>query len=153
MQFWQLYQNCFARNLKHSRSEPKSYKKFVSSRNLSLRVFHWTRRIPYWRTCSFLANQSFLRKAIIKYKVVPPSTVIFIKFFLWSHWFCFWHLCENFCHKSGISSFKIRKECQTCFSQKNPFFSKLFSGLTECGVNNSAKNLSLTNQLFFAHCP
>ena len=61
---------------------------------------------------------------------------------------------ENFCHKSGISSFKSRQECQTYFFfKKNPFVSKLFSELMECGVNNSAKNLSPTKHHFFAHCP
>ena len=56
-------------------------------------MFHWTRRMPYWRTWSFLANQSFLGKTITKYKVIPPSEKIFIKFFFWSHGFCFWHPC------------------------------------------------------------
>ena len=65
--------NFLNRNPKDSRSVPKSSKSFVSSGNLTLRMFHWTRRMPYWRTWSFLANQSFLRKTNTKYKVVPPS--------------------------------------------------------------------------------
>ena len=68
--------------------------------------------------------------------------------------FVFDTIVENFCHKSGISSLKIRKDCQTYFfSEKNHFVSNPFSGLMECGVNNSAKNLWPTNQHFFAHCP
>ena len=35
-------------------------------------------------------------------------------------------LVENFCHKSGISSFKSRKECQTYFFWKKPFCLKVF---------------------------
>ena len=35
--------------------------------------------------------------------------------------FVFDTIVENFCHNSGISSFKIRKECQTFFSRKKPF--------------------------------
>ena len=69
--------------------------------------------------------------------------------------FVFDTLVENFCHKSGISSFKIRKECQKCFFlEKNPFVSKFFSAEhMECGDNNSAKNISPTKHRFFAHCP
>ena len=68
--------------------------------------------------------------------------------------FVFDTLVENFCHKSGISSFKIRKECQTYFFGKKPFVSKFFSAQhMECGVNNSAKTISPTKHHFFAHCP
>ena len=41
--------------------------------------------------------------------------------------FVFDTFVENFCHKSGISSFKTRKECQTYFfSEKKPFCRKAF---------------------------
>ena len=62
-------------------------------------------------------------------------------------------LVENFSHKSGISSFKSRKECQTYFKTKNKFVSKLFSGHMECCVDNSAKNNSPGNRQLLAHCP
>ena len=69
--------------------------------------------------------------------------------------FVFDTFVEYFCHKSGISSFKTRKECQTNFFwKKNPFVSKLFSAEhMECGVGNSAENFLPRNQHFFAHCP
>ena len=68
--------------------------------------------------------------------------------------FVFDTLVENFRRKSGISSFKIRKECQTdLFFGKKPFVSMLFSGHIEWGVDNTAKNLSPTNQPFFCSLP
>ena len=127
LQFWQLCQFCLARNPKDSGSVPKSQKGFVSSRILSLRMFHWTRRVPYWRICSFLANLSFLRKTNTKYKVVTPSKKILSNFSSGRMDFVFDTNVENFCHKSGISSFKIKKECQTYFFlEKKPFCLKSF---------------------------
>ena len=41
--------------------------------------------------------------------------------------FVFDTIVENFCHKSWISSFKIRKECQTYFFWKKTLFSRSFS--------------------------
>ena len=41
--------------------------------------------------------------------------------------FVFDTLVENFCHKSGISSFKSRKECQTYFFWKKTLLSQSFS--------------------------
>ena len=41
--------------------------------------------------------------------------------------FVFDTLVENFCHKSGISSFKSRKECQTYFFRKKTRLSQSFS--------------------------
>ena len=81
-------------------------------------------------------------------KVLPKSSSGHVDF-------VFDTLVENFCHKSGISSFKSRKECQKYFFlEKNPFVSKFFSAEhLECGVNNSAKNISPTKHLFFARCP
>ena len=82
-------------------------------------------------------------------KVLPKSSYGHVDF-------VFDTLVENFCHKSGISSFKSRKECQTYFffGKKNPFVSKFFSAEhMECGVNNSAKNISPKRHHFFAHCP
>ena len=61
---------------------------------------------------------------------------------------------ENFCHKSGISSFKTRKECQTYFFWgKNPFVSEPLSGPIKCGVDNSAKIVSPRSRQIIAPCP
>ena len=81
-------------------------------------------------------------------KVLPKSSSGHVDF-------VFDTLVENFCHKCGISSFKSRKECQTYFFWKKILFvSKFFSAEhMECGVNNSAKNISPTKHHFFAHCP
>ena len=127
LQFWQLCQFCLARNPKDSGSVPKSQKGFVSSRNLSLRMFHWTRRVPYWRICSFLANLSFLRKTNTKYKVVTPSKKNSIKFFLWSHGFCFWHQCRKLLPQ--IWNFFIQNQKRMSnlfFLEKKPFCLKSF---------------------------
>ena len=83
--------------------------------------------MPYWRTCSFLANQSFLRKTNTKYKVVPSSKKILSIFSSGHMVFVFDTLVENFCHKSGNSSFKIRKEWQTyLFFGKKTLLSQSF---------------------------
>ena len=58
-------------------------------------MFHWTRRMPYWRTWSFLANQNFVRKTIKRYKVVSSPKARFTKKFLWSRGLCFWHPCRK----------------------------------------------------------
>ena len=155
MQYWQLCQLGCARNPKHSRSLPKSQKGLVSSRVWSLRMFHWTRRMPYWRTLSFFLQirlsserpSKDIRLYLPPNKLLPKSSSGHVDF-------VFDTLVENFCHKSGISSFKIRKECQTYFFGKKPFVSKFFSAEhMECGVNNSAKSISPTKHHFFAHCP
>ena len=56
-----------------------------------------------------------------------------------------------------IRNFSIRKQkrmSNILFFEKNPFVAKIFSAEhMECGVNNSAKNLSPTNHHFSAHCP
>ena len=67
--------------------------RFCFSRILSIRMFHWTRRMPYWRTWSFLAKQIFLTKTIRRFKVVFSSKRSFTKIFLWSREFCLWHPC------------------------------------------------------------
>ena len=53
-------------------------------------------------------------------KVLPKSSSGHVHF-------VFDTLVENFCHKSGISSFKIRKECQTYFFWKKTLLSQSFS--------------------------
>ena len=100
-------------------------------------------------------KSGFLRKTITKYKVLPPSKEFLIKFFLWSHGLCFWHHCWKLLPQiwNFFSQNQKRLTNLFFFSEKNPFVSNPFSGLMECGVNNSAKNLSPTNQHFFAHCP
>ena len=108
---------------------PKSSKSFVSSTNLSLRMFHWTRRMPYWRTWSFLANQNFLRKTIKRYKVVPFSKERFTKNFLWSRGISFWHACRKFLPQ--IWNFIIQNQKRMSnifiFLGKKTLFSKIFS--------------------------
>ena len=102
----------------------------------------------------FFANQIFLRTTIKRHKVVSSSEKVLPKGSSGHVDFVFDTLVENFCHKSGISSFKIRKESQTYFFGKNPFVSKFFSAEhMECVVNNSAKSISPAKHLFFAHCP
>ena len=127
MQYWQLCQLRCARNPEHSRSLPKSSKGFVSSRISSLRMFHWTRRMPYWRTLSFLQNRfsseqpsKDIRLYLPPSKVLPKSSSGHVDF-------VFDTLVENFCLKSGISSFKSRKECQTYFFGKKTLLSQSFS--------------------------
>ena len=53
-------------------------------------------------------------------KVLPKSSSGHVHF-------VFDTLVENFCHKSGISSFKSRKECQTYFFWKKTLLSQSFS--------------------------
>ena len=154
MQFWQLCQPRCARNPKPSRSLLKSQKGFVSSRISSLRMFHWTRRMPYWRTLSFFANQIFLRKPSKDIKLYLPPNKVLPKSSSGNVDFVFDTLVENLCHKSGISYSKGENIVKNFFWQKNPFVSKFFSAEhMEFGVNNSAKNISPTKHLFFAHWP
>ena len=58
-------------------------RKFCFSRILSLRMFHWTGRMPYWRTWSFLAKQIFLEKTIKRFNVVYSYKQSFTKNFFW----------------------------------------------------------------------
>ena len=109
--------------------------------------------MPNWRTWSFLAKQIFLIKSIKKLKVVYSSKWSFTKNFLWSREFCFWHPCWKLL--SQIRKFFIlnQKKCQTFFLKKNTFVSNNFSGRMECGVDNSAKNVSPRNRQLLADCP
>ena len=117
-------------------------------------MFQWTRRMPYWQTLTFFANQIFLRKTIRRYKVVSSSKWSFTKKFPWSHGFCFGHPCRNLLPQIRNFFIKNQKNSQTYFfGEKNPFVSKLFSGHMECGVDNSAKIFSPRNRQLLADCP
>ena len=117
-------------------------------------MFHWTRRMPYWRTWSFLAKQIFLTKTIKRLKNVYSSKWNFTKNFLWSRGFCFCHPCWKLLPQ--IRNFFIlnqKKMSNLFFFRKNNFVSKIFSGHMECGVDNSFKNTSPRSRQFVAHCP
>ena len=66
----QLRWECFGKKSAIFHSLAISQKDLVSAnvfpRNAPL---HWTRRMPYWRTCSFLAKQIFLTKTIKRFKI------------------------------------------------------------------------------------
>ena len=91
-------------------------------------MFHWTRRMPYWRTWSFLANQNFLRKTIKRYKVVPSSKERFTKNFLWSRGLCFWHPCRKFLPQIWNFIIQNQKRISNIFIvlEKKPFSLKSF---------------------------
>ena len=58
-------------------------------------------------------------------------------------------LVENFRLKSGISSFKIRKKCQTfLFFGKKPFVSNLFSGDIEQELTTPLKIIRQQTSIF-----
>ena len=77
MQFWHFCRFCFIRNQKHSRSEPKSLKSFVSSRKVCFGKFRWTPRMPSWRKWSFTANRDFLGRTMEIYKILSSSKEFF----------------------------------------------------------------------------
>ena len=89
-------------------------------------MFHWTRRMPYWRTLSYFANQIFLRKPSKDIKLYLPPNNVLPKSSSGHVDFVIDTLVVNFCHKSGISSFKSRKECQTYFFWKKTLLSQSF---------------------------
>ena len=148
MQFWRLCRLCFTRNPKHSLSEPKSLKRFVSSRKVSFGKFRWTPRMPSWRTWSFLANQCFLGKTMEKYKIVASSEEVFFKMFFRSLKFRFPLPSWKRLPTSGISPFKISKQSQNYFVWTKLFVSKCFSGNMECCFDKSAKIVSPRNRNF-----
>ena len=91
-------------------------------------MFHWTRRMPYWRTWSFLAKQIFLTKTIRRFKVVFSSKRSFTKIFLWSREFCLWHPCWKLLPQ--IRSFFIinqKKMSNLLFLEKKTLLSQSIS--------------------------
>ena len=88
----------------------QTLERFRFSRISSLRMFEWTRRMPYWRTLSFFANQIFLGKTIKRCKVVFPPHKVLPKSFSGHVEFVLDTVVENFCRKSGNPSLKIRKD-------------------------------------------
>ena len=84
--------------------------------------------MPYWRTCSFLANQSSSGKPSKDIKLYLRPKHVSPKSSSGHVDFVFDTLVENVRHKSGISSFKVRKECQTyLFFGKKTLLSQRFS--------------------------
>ena len=90
-------------------------------------MFHWTRRMPYWRTLSSSQIRFTSEKPSKDIKLYLPPNKVLPKSSSGHVDFVFDTLVENFCHKSGISSFKIRKECQTYFFWKKTLLSQSFS--------------------------
>ena len=100
----------------------------------------------------FLANQIFLRKTMKRSKVVSSSEESFFKMFLWWRGFCCWHPSWELLPKIWIFFIQIReKKTSFCFFRKQNFVTKCFSGHMECGVDNSAKEISSRNQQLFAY--
>ena len=131
---------CFVSNPKDSRSEPKSFKSFASSRKVSFGNFRWTPRMPSWRNWSFTANRNFLGKTKEINKIVSSFKDFFLKKFYWSRRFQFWHPCRKQLPTSGTSLFRISKQSQNyIFFRKKPFVSKCFPGQMECCFDKSAK--------------
>ena len=90
-------------------------------------MFHWTRRMPYWRSLSFFANQTFLRKTIKRHKVVSSSKRSFTKKFLWSRGFCFWHPCWKLLPQIRNFFIQKQKRMSNIFFWRNTLLSQNFS--------------------------
>ena len=89
-------------------------------------MFHWTRRMPYWRTLSFLQIRFSPEKSSKDIRLYLPPNILLPKSSSGHVDFGFDTLVEK-CHKSGISSFKSRKKCQTYFFWKKTLLSQSFS--------------------------
>ena len=90
-------------------------------------MFHWTRRMPYWRNLSFFANQIFLRTTINRHKVVSSSKESFTKKFLWSRGFCFWHPCWKLLPQIRNFFIQKQKRMSNTFFWKKTLLSQSFS--------------------------
>ena len=90
-------------------------------------MFHWTRRMPYWRNLSFFANQIFLRTTINRHKVVSSSKESFTKKFLWSRGFCFWHPCWKLLPQIRNFFIQKQKRMSNIFFWKKTHLSQSFS--------------------------
>ena len=84
-------------------------KNFNFSRKFFFEMFRWTRRMLIWGTWSFLASHNFLGKAMKRYKVVSSSKKNLSKCSSGQDDSGLDTFVENFCQKSGISSFKISR--------------------------------------------
>ena len=118
MQFWQLCQNYSARNPKDSRSVSKSKRGFVSLDFCPLecstgRVKCLTDEPGVFLQSRFSSQKPSkdLRLYNFPNKVLPKTSSGHVNF-------AFDILVENFGHKSGITSFWIRKKCQTFFLEE-----------------------------------
>ena len=131
---------CFVSNPKDSRSEPKSFKSFVSSRRVSFGKFHWRPRMPSWRNWSFNADRKFLGRTKEIHKIVSSPKGLFFKTFYWSRRFQFWHPCRKHLPTSGTSLFRISTQ-----GQKYVFFSK--KNIISQSVSLDTWNAFLTNLL------
>ena len=90
-------------------------------------MFHWTRRVPYWRTWSFLANQNLVRKPIKRYKVVSSPKERFTKKVLWLGGLCFWHLCRKLLPQIRNFFIQKQKRMSNIFFWKKTLLSQSFS--------------------------
>ena len=154
MQFWQLCQIYFARNLKHSCSEPKKRKVLFLPEICTIecstgRVECLTEEPGVFLQIRISSEKPskdiklYLRPKTFHQKVPLVTRTLFLT-----------PLSKTSATNLEFLHSKSEKNAKLVYLlEKKPFVSKLFSGHIEWGVDNTAKNLSPTNQPFFAHCP
>ena len=127
MQFWQLYQIFFCQKPKRFSVSVQKLERFCFSRILSLRLFHWIRRMPYWRTWVFLQIRFSSQKPSkdIKLYVRPNKVlpnILLVKWILFL--ILFWKASATnpyFLHSKSEKNVKL-----TFFLKKKHFCLKAF---------------------------
>ena len=112
------------------------------------------RKFPLETKKAFLAKPEFLCNSKFSLKIPERKMemIFFRKFIqngLWARTFQFWHPWRKFRPKKEV--FHPMSEngfIVMFFSRKSSFFSKCFSGHTECSFDNSAKTVSPKNRNF-----
>ena len=148
MQFWQICQFfILPENLKTIVQSRKIRKSFVSFRKCFLEMFRWRRRRPSWQNPSFCAIQNFLNKFRREIWNWFFSGNIFKTVFGHPH-FSFDTPGEVLGQKRKFFTQYQKMDSKSYFLREITFFSKCFSGHTECSFDNSAKTVSPKNWKF-----
>ena len=129
-------------------------KSFGFSRKFFFEMFRWTRRMPNWRTWSFLESHNFLGKTIKWYKLYLFPDKLFSKCSSRHEDSGLDTLVEYFSKNPEILSSKSANSVQfMIFSEKKFFCLEVFLWTHEVRCWKLRLKLLAWSRLFLAHCP